>query len=153
MLITLLIFVMCLATQVFAQDYQVVDVSQGGTITGTVKWTGPVPTVAKLPITKDPQICDPDNHKMRDLERLVIGPTGGVANTVVFLRNVHKGKAWDIPETRQTVDQRTCRYEPHIMLVPDNAKLRMKSSDATLHTLHMSGAENFNIALDRKSVV
>ena len=151
MLAALIVFVLCLVTPVFAQDYQVVEVSQGGTISGSVKWTGPVPASAKLPITKDPQICDPDNHKMRDLERLVIGPNGGVANTVVFLRNIYKGKAWDIPEVRQTVDQHTCRYEPHIMLVPDNAKLRMKSSDATLHTLHMSGAENFNIAFPFQS--
>lgn len=151
MLVTFLVFVLCLATQAFAQDYQVVEVSQGGNITGTVKWSGPVPATAKLPITKDPQICDPDNHKVRDLERLIVSPNGGVSNTVVFLRDIHKGKAWDIPEVRQTVDQHTCRYEPHIMLVPDNAKLRMKSSDATLHTLHMSGAENFNIAFPFQS--
>lgn len=151
MLLTLLVMILCLAGEVFAQDYQVVEVSRGGTITGTVRWTGPVPSLAKMPITKDAAICDPDNHKTRDLERLLVGPDAGVANTVVFLRDVHRGKAWDLPETRQQVDQRTCRYEPHIMLVPENAKFRMKSSDPTLHTLHMTGAQNFNIAFPFQS--
>jgi len=141
----------CLNDQASAQEYQVVDVVRGGTIAGTVKWTGPLPALVKLPVSKDPQICDPEGRKTRDLERLIIGPTGGVANTVVFLRQITRGKAWDIPPARQTVDQHTCRYEPHIMLVPDNASLRMKSSDATLHTLHMSGAESFNIAFPFQS--
>lgn len=148
---TLFLMCLCLAGEVFAQDYQVVEVQHAGTISGTVKWTGPVPTLAKMAISKDNAICDPDNRKTRDLERLEIGPTGGVANTVVFLRDVRRGKAWDVPEARQQVDQRTCRYEPHIMLVPENAKFRMKSSDPTLHTLHMTGAENFNIAFPFQS--
>jgi hypothetical protein len=148
--ISTLIF-LCLTIHASAQEYQVIEVARGGTIAGTVKWSGPVPPQVKLPVSKDPQICDPEGKKSRDLERLVIGPTGGIANTVVFLKQVTRGKAWDIPPARQTVDQRTCRYEPHIMLVPDNANLRMKSSDATLHTLHMSGAENFNIAFPFQS--
>jgi len=151
MLVAMLVLLLALGSQAFAQDYQVVEVSQGGTISGTVKWAGPVPAITKLPVTKDNQICDPENRKVRDLERLIISAGGGVENTVVFLRNIQRGKAWDIPEARQTVDQHTCRYQPHILLVPDNAKLRMKSSDATLHTLHMSGAENFNIAFPFQS--
>jgi len=125
--------------------YQVITVSHGGTITGTVKWSGPVPHQLTLPITKDPQICDPESHKTRDLERLIIGPQGGVANTVVYLKNVSRGKAFDFPETRTFLDQRHCRYEPHIMLVPAEAELKMKSSDATLHTVHMDGAATYNL--------
>ena len=147
----LLLILFCFTGGASAQNYQIVEVSRGGTIAGTVNWSGPLPTLPKLPVSKDPQICDPEGRKVRDLERLVIGPAGGVANTVIFLRNIYRGKAWDIPAGRQTVDQRTCRYEPHIMLVPDNANFRMKSSDATLHTLHMSGAENFNIAFPFQS--
>jgi hypothetical protein len=125
--------------------YQVVAVANGGTIRGTVKWSGPEPHLAKFPITKDPQICDPDSEKTRDLERLVIGPQGGVANTVVYLKNVTRGKAFDLPEVRRSLDQKHCRYEPHILLVPESGQLKMKSSDATLHTIHMDGAASYNL--------
>lgn len=37
-----------------------------------------MPRVATLAISKDPQICDPESHKVRDLERLIIGEQGGV---------------------------------------------------------------------------
>lgn len=128
-----------------SSEYRVVSVANGGVIKGTVKWSGPEPHPSSFPITKDPQICDPDSHKTRDLERLIIGPQGGVANTVVFIKNISSGKAFDLPPERRFLNQRFCRYEPHILLVPQRAALQMKSSDATLHTIHMDGAATFNL--------
>jgi hypothetical protein len=129
----------------FGQAYQVVSVTNGGTITGSVKWSGVMPRQASLVITKDPQICDPEGHKTRDLERLIVGAQGGVANTVVFLKDISRGKAMDLPAQRQFLNQKQCRYEPHILLVPVSAKLQMKSSDAVLHTIHMDGAATYNL--------
>ena len=126
-------------------DYKVITVIGGGTISGTVKWSGSVPHAVAFPITKDPQICDPDSKKTTDLERLIIGPQGGVANTVVYLKNISSGKAMDLPEQRRHLDQKRCHYIPHILLVPEKASLEMMSSDATLHTIHMDGAASFNL--------
>ncbi len=130
---------------VHGQTYQVVTVKDGGAISGTVKWSGPTPRLARLAITKDPQICDPESHKTRDLERLLIGQQGGVANTVVFLKNISRGKTMDIPRQRRFLDQKNCRYEPHILMVPADGPLQMRSSDATLHTVHMDGAATYNL--------
>ena len=68
----------------------------------------------------------------------MIGADGGVANTVVYLKNISQGKAMDLPEARQHLDQKTCRYVPHILLVAQGADLQVKSSDAVLHTVHMA---------------
>jgi hypothetical protein len=137
--------VLALPAVLSAQDYEVVAVRDGGTITGTVKWAGPMPRLAPVAINKDPLVCDPDSKKTRDLERLIIGPHAGVANTVVFLKDISRGKAMDLPQQRRFLDQRSCRYEPHILLVPANSELQMKSSDATLHTIHMDGAATYNL--------
>lgn len=134
------------ASVAFGQSsYQVVDVPNGGTISGTVKWSGPLPHNLDFPITKDPQICDPDSKKVADLERLVVGPNDGVANTVVYLKNISAGKAMVLPEQFRHLDQKHCRYIPHILLVPQNGNLSMESSDATLHTIHMDGAATYNL--------
>jgi hypothetical protein len=137
----------CFATTVaFSQSaYKIVAVTDGGTISGTVKWSGPIPRALTFPVTKDPQICDPDSNKTSDLERLVVGAQGGVANTIVYLKNISSGKAMDLPEQRRHLDQKSCRYVPHILLVPEKAALDMKSSDATLHTIHMDGAATYNL--------
>jgi Polysaccharide lyase family 4, domain II len=145
-LLLLVALVLAAAPLVAAQSgYQVIDVSHGGTIAGTVTWSGPQPHNLTFPVTKDPQVCDPDSRKRIDLERLLIGPNGGVANTVVYLKHIEKGKPLDIPQQRRFLDQKHCRYEPHILLVPKDAALQMKSSDATLHTVHMEGAASYNL--------
>ncbi len=129
----------------FSQSYQVITVKNGGVITGTVKWSGPMPRLVSAPINKDPKICDPESQKSRDLERLIVGPQGGIANTVVFLKDISAGKEMDIPQQRRFLDQKRCRYEPHVLLVPSNTEFEMKSSDAVLHTVHMDGAATYNL--------
>src|SRR6266576_999953 len=138
--------VAAIATLCGAQsDYQVITVENGGTISGTVKWSGTLPKMTAVLINKDTEVCDPQGQKKRDLERLLVGLNGGVANTVVFLKNVTKGKAMDLPETRQSLNQRTCRYEPHVLLVPGKGTVHLRSSDPILHTVHMSGASDYNL--------
>jgi hypothetical protein len=141
----LFLTVVAIGWGVAAQDYQVITITNPGTIVGSVRWSGPMPHLASLPINKDSQICDPESQKTRDLERLIVNPAGGVANTVVYLKNIYSGKPLQIPEQRRFLDQRHCRYEPHIVLVPSNGTLQMKSSDAVLHTIHMDGAASFNL--------
>jgi hypothetical protein len=136
----------CAAQDAIAQaEYQVETVTNGGTITGVVKWSGPLQKDLSFPITKNPDVCDPSKQQNRNLERLEIGPDGGVANTVVFLKNISKGKAMDLPPGRQALDQKNCRYEPHILLVPKGGTLQMKSSDPILHNIHMVGAALYNL--------
>jgi hypothetical protein len=143
---SLLAFILTVATFAAAQgDYRVIAVNDGGTISGTIKWSGAVPRELDFPVTKDPQICDPEGKKSVSLERLIIGPEGGVANTIVYLKNISAGKAMELPEQRRHLDQKRCHYVPHILLVARNAALQMQSSDATLHTIHMDGAASFNL--------
>lgn len=139
------LLVLSVAHSAAQSGYQTVTVNDGGTIAGTVKWTGPVPKIPSSVINKDPEICDPQAQKKRDLERLIIASGGGVANTVVFLKDISKGKAMDLPEGRQFLNQKSCRYEPHVLLVPGNGTLQLKSSDPILHTVHMSGASDYNL--------
>ncbi|MFZ3339591.1 MAG: carboxypeptidase-like regulatory domain-containing protein [Terriglobales bacterium] len=129
-----------------AQDsYHVIPVENGGTIKGSVKWEGNLPHLFVSEINKDPQICDPLGQKHRDLERLEVSSGGGVANTVVYLKNVTAGKAMDLPVERRFLNQKHCRYEPHILLVPLEGTLTVKSSDPVLHTVHMSGSADYNL--------
>jgi len=125
--------------------YSVITVQDGGAISGTVKWTGPPVKPPSVPITKNPEVCDPEGAKVRDLERLLVGRDEGVANTVVYLKNITQGKAMDLPESRRALDQKSCRYVPHISLVPLHGEMMIKSSDKVLHTVQMSGAATFNL--------
>jgi hypothetical protein len=133
------------AIAAFGQDYKAINVVDGGTISGTVKWSGPMPRNLEMAVTKDPKICDPNGKQSISLDRMIIGTDSGVANTIVYLRNISSGKPFDLPPQRRHLDQKTCRYVPHILLVPVTESLTMQSSDATLHTIHMDGAATYNL--------
>src|ERR1700676_5544093 len=142
----LLVLPLTLITFAAAQTgYRVISVSDGGSISGAVKWSGPAPHALDFLVTKDPEICDPDGKKTTSLERLIVGPEGGVANTIVYLKNISGGKALELPEQRRHLDQKHCRYIPHILLVPENAPLQMQRPDATLHPIHMDGDATYNL--------
>jgi hypothetical protein len=79
--------------------YTVIPVSNGVTIAGTVKWSGLEPRGLDAPVNKDSEICDPESHKKVDLERMSIGPDGGVANTIVYFKNISRGKAMNLPSS------------------------------------------------------
>lgn len=141
------------AIQVAAQSsYQVIRVTNGGTITGTVKWTGASVRPLSLPINKNGDVCDPTNGKTRDLERLIVGPAGGVENAVVYLKDITQGKAMNLPEVRVSLNQKNCRYEPHILLVGINTEMKMKNSDPILHNIHMVGAAAYNLPFPLKDM-
>lgn len=125
--------------------YVTIEVGNGGSISGKVRWEGAVPKIPKLAISKDYEVCDPDSRKTRDLERLVIDANGNVANAVVYLKDVARGRRMEFPESRERLDQKTCRYFPHILIIPQGGVLQMKSSDAVLHTVHMTGAATSNV--------
>jgi len=143
----LALLMLLLAPELFfgQAGYEVVSVQDGGTIKGTVKWQGALPHLVASEINRDPQICDPQGQKRRDLERLLVGSNSGVANTVVFLRNITRGKAMDLPASRRFLNQKTCRYEPHILLVPVQATLTVRNNDPLLHTVQMSGNADYNL--------
>jgi hypothetical protein len=134
-------------------QYQAIPVPNGGVISGTVKWSGERPKALVLPITKDVSVCDPQKAGSADLHRIVINENSEVENTVVFLKDVTRGKAWEPTQLRQVLDQKSCRYVPHILVVPLNGDLGMKSNDPILHTVHMIGAADYNLPFPMTDVV
>ena len=54
-------------------------------------------------------------------------------------------KRWIFRFERRFLNQKNCRYEPHILLVPAQGALTVKSSDPLLHTVHMSGSADYNL--------
>lgn len=68
-------------------------------------------------------------------ETLVTGADGGVANAVVFLDRVYRGKpASALPPAR--VDQRDCVFRPHVGLALCGAPITLANADTVLHNVH-----------------
>jgi plastocyanin len=119
-----------------AWAYEGGAVANGGSISGTIKISGAVKP-APLEVNKDQKVCG----KTKPDESLVVGDGNVLANAVVRLTNIKKGKALDT-STKVVLDQKECRFTPHIVVVPVGATLDIKNSDPITHNVHTFGFEN-----------
>jgi Carboxypeptidase regulatory-like domain len=126
-----------------AQAYTESPVENGGTISGKVTYGGQVPTRTILP-TKDQQVCG----EMREEPEVMLGPDGGVQDSVVYLEGVEQGKAWPAEAQEPILDNKDCTFQPNVQAIPAG-KLGVHNSDPMLHNTHgfYGRRTAFNIAL------
>ena len=126
--------------------YEVVQVSEGGTIQGKVTYQGTVPTRKIIP-TKDRETCG----AMREEPEVVVGPDKGVQDAVVYLKAVEKGKALEKPAKKPEIVNHGCNFEPHVQAFPVGTVV-IVNSDPVMHNTHgfLGKQTVFNVALPVK---
>lgn len=118
----------------------------GGTISGTIGFTGTAPKVEKLKRTSDP-VCA--KKEMNDETVMVSKDGKGLANVVVRITSAPAGKA---PADPVIVDQNDCMYRPRVQAAVEGQKVMIRNDDGTLHNVHAYGVKpSFNQAQPPKS--
>jgi plastocyanin len=125
--------------------YEVTTVSEGGSISGTISVSGPIPNLPKRPVNKDPKVC---GTTARGSQQLLVGTGGGLKNAVVIIEGVKRGKAVPAAFTSPEIDQKNCEYSPHVIVMPVSAEIAVRNSDPVLHNIHFYQNDEslFNIA-------
>jgi plastocyanin len=126
-----------LAGAVSAPAYEVVAVTNGGTLTGTVKYEGTPPAPETFDVTKDTQVCGTTKTK----PDLIVAKDGGIANVAVVVKAT-KGKAITVPSEPVTFDQKGCEYHPHVLAFPAGSTIEILNPDGVLHNVHEHGKIN-----------
>jgi plastocyanin len=113
-----------------------------GVVSGVVKFAGPKP-----PITVIGTECVSGAAPAVD-ESTVVNDNGTLANVVVYVKdgpNVASGPDQIGPAI---LDQKDCRYSPHVLAVRTGEPVDVTSHDPTLHNVHVlasvNAAENFS---------
>ena len=119
--------------------YQAVEVTHSGTITGKVTYAGVIPPKQKVTITKDVQICGEVEHYKEDM---VVSQDKDLANVVVSIANIRKGKAMDALGQTFELNQKGCVFIPHVTIVPAGKELHIFNSDGILHNVHTYSEKN-----------
>jgi hypothetical protein len=105
------------------------------TVRGTIRYEGPTPSLATItPGAK----CHTGAPAIPD-ETVLVAPTGGLKNAIVFIEGA---AASNVTAGPVTLDQVNCRYTPHVVALQTNQALTLRSSDDTLHNVHYSPALN-----------
>jgi hypothetical protein len=109
-----------------------------GNLKGRFLYEGKAPEPTKLTIDKDPQVC---GDKGLVAEDLVVDSGGGLANVMIYVR----GKVKVHPEFDKTadatvvLDNKGCRFNPHVLGIRVGQTLQIKSSDPISHNTNVTG--------------
>ncbi len=124
----------------------------GGTIEGTIRVAGPAPAVAARPIAKDTNVCG----SAAPAEAVLVGKAGALANVVVSVSDA-RFAGTPPPVAGASLDQRRCRYLPHVQALTVGTPLAVMNNDAILHNVHGNAVKTegptltvFNLALPIK---
>ncbi len=113
--------------------------AQGGTLVGEVKFAGTPPPPKVTKVNKDNEACGAEKRS----EELVVGPAKGVRWAVVSVAGA-KGPA-PKAEKKPVLDQKTCQFSPHVLLVPAGAEVDILNPDGVLHNIHTFSKVNPSI--------
>jgi plastocyanin len=142
------ILVVALAAPAAQAAYEAVEVTDGGSLTGVVRFAGIPPRLAPLAVNKNRELCG----EQKPSEALVVGPEGGVRGSVILIEGVTRGKK----ATGEVVlDNHKCLFVSHVSAVALGDRVRVRNSDTILHNTHgfMGKPTLFNLALPNKDQV
>ena len=99
------------------------------------------PGSCRLKIDKDLEVCG--KHDLED-EGLVVGPSGGIANVVVWLRSkVKVSPKFDATKADKVIlDNKNCHFVPHVVGLRTGQTLVIKNDDPVAHNTKIDGLNN-----------
>ena len=115
-----------------AAAYKVVDVGDGGSISGKVTFSGTVPKPESFKISKDNDVCGSGN---REIEHVRVND-GGLNDVVVYLDKVKQGKAFNDTEKEAKILQKGCEFQPYIQIMQNDNNAAIINEDSVLHNIH-----------------
>jgi plastocyanin len=111
-----------------------VDPSKAGNVTGRVLFEGTPPPNEPIRMTSDP-VCTRENPGGVNADTVLVND-GGLENVFVYVKDGLGGYYFDVPTDPVTLDQKGCRYSPHLIGLRVGQPLEIVNSDATMHNVH-----------------
>jgi plastocyanin len=109
-----------------APAYEVAPVTDGGTLTGLVRFAATAPRPPALPVSRRHDACGDEAAA----EALVVGADRGVRDGVVLLEGVARGKK---PEGELVLETRHCLFAPHVTATMAGERVHVKNGDGLVH--------------------
>ena len=118
-----------------AASGQKVDTATAGNVTGMAMLEGTAPANEAIKMNADP-VCMRENKTPQEQETWVVGSGGALGNVFVYVKDGLGNYVFDTPTESVTLDQKGCRYHPHVFGIRVNQPLQIVNSDPTLHNIH-----------------
>lgn len=120
-----------------AQTVSKIDPATVATISGVVKFDGPVPKPHQIDMAQDPACGSQPAFD----ESFVVN-NGGLANVFVYVKSGLQGGFGGGSAQVPTIEQRGCRYHPHVLGAMVGETVKIVNADETTHNIHPMPAAN-----------
>ncbi len=108
-----------------------IDPATAGSISGVVSFKGTPPKLKPLDMTQDPG-C-PSSPQPSDA---VVVNGGKLANVFVYVKEGLPPGTFAVPSDPVVLDQKGCRYNPHMLGIMTSQQLKVLNSDTANHNIH-----------------
>ena len=119
--------------------YEAITLSNGGTVTGTVRFSGepPPPTGFELRRYPDREYCGAlsDGSGYLFLREVAVGPEQGLKDVIVTIQGIEKGKPFEFEETK--LETNICQFVPFVSVMRDQYPITVKNLDTVSHDLQV----------------
>ncbi len=121
---------------------QKVDTANAGSVSGMVTLDGTAPKNEAIKMNADP-VCLREAKGTQMQETYIVGSDGkSLANVFVYVKDGLGNYVFDTPTEALTIDQKACRYHPHVFGIRVGQPLEIINSDPTLHNVHATPNAN-----------
>ncbi len=113
-----------------------VDAATAGEVKGVVSLDGMAPKNEAIRMNADP-VCIREAKGPQAQESYMVGSDGkSLANVFVYVKDGLGSFSYDPPTDMAKIDQRECRYHPHVFGVRVGQPIEIINDDPTLHNIH-----------------
>jgi plastocyanin len=114
----------------------VIDPATSGTISGVVRFTGKAPKPIVIDMAQDPA-CAAAAAKTPNVTEQYATHNGRVANVFVYVKSGLGSRIYAPPKTPVVLDQRGCRFIPHVIAAMVGQPVEFRNGDPTMHNVHI----------------
>lgn len=109
-----------------------VDPATAGTLTGTIDLKGTPPARVKIDMSMDPACAFAGDN----LTEQYIATGGHLANVFVYIKSGLPASSAPAGTAPVRIDQKGCRFIPHVAGVQQGGPVEFTNSDPTMHNVH-----------------
>ena len=127
-------------------DAKRVDPATAGTVSGKVAFEGTPAASAPIKLDSDPN-CAREHPGGLTADSVLVN-NGGLENVFVYVKDGLGTYYFETPTEAVKLDQKGCRYTPHVVGLRTGQPLEIGNSDATMHNVHAMAKANqeFNLS-------
>ncbi|HUQ50464.1 MAG TPA: hypothetical protein VM056_07120, partial [Terriglobales bacterium] len=110
-----------------------------GSVSGEIKFEGPAPKAVQIDMSQDPACV---MGTQPNFSQAYAVKKGKLENVYVYIKEGLAEANYGVPSEPMILDQRGCKYVPHVAGAMVGQKIKILNSDSTMHNVHPDAQAN-----------